>query len=90
MAVPHKEILDRMGLTGDQVRDFQAKFSSLAQSLDPAQLAVLKNSQPSVEAAAATLGPDVTSEDFMGFIRAHAPEDASVLFFFNGMPEARD
>jgi hypothetical protein len=81
--VPDVEIMARIGLTDQEVRDAQAKFSAFAKTLDHAQKETLKKSIPTAKAAAETLGPDVTAERLMEFIRARAPHDAPMLICFN-------
>jgi len=84
MAVTDDQILLKMGLTETEVSDLETKFSDLAKSLDPAQRDTLQKSTPTPEDAAKTLGPDVTAERLMEFIRARAPLDATMVVCFNG------
>jgi hypothetical protein len=78
------QILQKIGLTDKEVRDAEAKFSDLVKTLDPAQRDTLKRSTPTAEAAAKTLGPEVTAERLLEFIRSHAPHDAAMVICFNG------
>jgi hypothetical protein len=82
--VADERILLKMGLTDSELRDAEAKFSELVKTLDPAQRATLKMSTPTAEAAAKTLGPEVTAEHLMEFIRSRAPHDAAMVMMFNG------
>ena len=79
------QILLRMGLTDEEVRDAEIKFSRLANSLDAAQRKTLHESTPTAEAAAKTFGPDVTAARLMEFIRARSPQDAATVLIFNGL-----
>lgn len=83
--VPDQEIMARIGLTDQEVRDAEAKFSAFAKTLDHAQKETLKKSTPTAETAAQTLGPDVTADRLMEFIRSRAPHDAAMLICFNGI-----
>jgi len=75
------EILRRLRLTDQEVRDMEAKFHAFANSLGPAQIRSLKKSTPKVADAAKTVGQDVTAERLEQFIRARAPKDATVVLF---------
>jgi len=79
-------LLERMGLTEGELSKMQTGFNAFARSLDTAQLQSLKESTPTAQQAAKTLGPDVTPEFLEEFIRAHAPIDASVVLFNAGHP----
>jgi hypothetical protein len=82
--VTDERILERMGLTDKELRDAEVKFSDFVKTLDPAQRNTLKKSTPTAEAAARTLGPGVTAERLMEFIRSRAQKDAAMLIMFNG------
>jgi hypothetical protein len=83
--VPDEQILLKMGLTDQEIRDMENKFAGLANTLDRSQREALKESMPTAEAAAKTIGPDVTAERLMEFIRARAPKDAPMFMIFNGI-----
>lgn len=80
---PDAEIMAKIGLTDQEVRDAETKFSAFVKTLDHSQRETLKKSIPTAKAAAQTLGPDVTAERLMEFIRSRAPHDAPMLICFN-------
>ncbi len=78
--ITDEEILRQMGLTDDEVRDAETKFSQL----DTAQQETLKHSTPTAESAAETFKPNVTPDRLMHFIRARSPKDTPIVICFNG------
>lgn len=58
-----EEMLKRMGLTHEELKDFLQKLGQLHASLNDRQRAVLKRSLPTHSAAAKTFGADVTAGD---------------------------
>jgi hypothetical protein len=83
--IADEDMLLRMGLTDKELQEIETKFSDLVKTLDAAQIHVLKQSTPTAEAAAKTLGPEVTAEHLMEFIRKRAPHDATMVICFNGV-----
>jgi hypothetical protein len=86
--ITEEEMLRQMGLTDNEVRDAEGKFSRLVSTLDPAQIKTLKESTPTAESAARTFTPNVTPERLMQFIRERSPQDAPIVMIFNGLGEA--
>jgi hypothetical protein len=87
MNITEEEILGQMGLTDNEIRDAEAKFSRLVSTLDAAQQKTLKESTPTAESAARTFTPNVTPERLMQFIRERSPQDAPIVMIFNGLGE---
>jgi len=58
-----EEMLKRMGLTHEELKDFLLKLAQLRASLNDRQRAVLDHSLPTHSAAAKTFGADVTAGD---------------------------
>ena len=54
-------LLQSLGLTSDELKDFLRKFANFQRELNTAQLRVLVRSLPSIEQARKSLGP--TTED---------------------------
>jgi hypothetical protein len=84
MAYNDQELLSKIGLSDEDLRDMQDKYSKFVASLNPAQAKSLAHSTPTSKQAAATLGPDVTSEVLEEFIRKHATAAPSTLLFMQG------
>ena len=57
------EMLKRMKLTDEELKDLIHKCKNFHNSLNEHQRAVVTHSLPTVTAAAKTFGPDVTAED---------------------------
>ncbi len=65
------EMLKRMRLTARQLRSLLQKTNHYYRSLTPAQRAVVMEHLPKVEAAAATLGKEVTAEQLEAFLETY-------------------
>jgi hypothetical protein len=79
-----QELLTRIGLSHDDLRDMQKKFARFAASLNPAQKKSLEASAPKVDKAAKTLGDDVTPERLQTFIKSHSDPANSLVLFNEG------
>ena len=79
------QILQAVNLSAADAADFVQKHTAYLESLNPAQYAAVTKSLPSWEDAAATLGPDVTANDLLDFVRARGgPADAAGALCFLG------
>jgi hypothetical protein len=81
-----QELLNKIGLSDADLRDMQDKYSKFVASLNPAQAKSLAHSTPTSKQAAATLGPDVTSDVLEDFIRKHSTAAPSTMLFNQGGP----
>jgi hypothetical protein len=66
----HEEMLKRMGLTHEELKDLLLKLAQLHVSLNEHQRAVLDRSLPTASKAAKTFGADVTAADLERFLSA--------------------
>jgi hypothetical protein len=57
------EMLKKMGLKDEELKDLMQKFRNFKDTLNAHQLRVVTRSLPTVTAAAKTFGDDVTAED---------------------------
>jgi hypothetical protein len=73
----HKEMLKKMGLTADEHRDLMIKFAAFHNSLNPNQRKVMEQCMPTLEDAAKTFGPDVTTQQIESFMAASSGPGAS-------------
>jgi hypothetical protein len=55
----HKEMLNRLGVSKDELSDLLTKISDLQKTLSPNQLTLLNGSLPTLEDAATAFGPTV-------------------------------
>ena len=58
-----EEMLKKMGLTHEELKDYWQKLGKFHASLNPHQRVVLERSLPTYSAAAKTFGADVTAGD---------------------------
>jgi hypothetical protein len=58
-----EEMLKKMGLTHEELKDYWQKLGKFHASLNPRQRVVLERSLPTYSAAAKTFGADVTAGD---------------------------
>ena len=85
----HAQILQAVNLSAADAADFVKKHAAYLESLNPAQYAAVTKSLPSWEDAAATLGPDVSSDDLLGFVKARGgPADAAGALCFLACAQA--
>ena len=75
-------LLDRLGLTGEELQDLLRKFHDFERGLNQAQLKVLVRSLPSLERARASLGP--TNEDLTKLFGQEPDLDGMTLGCFLG------
>jgi hypothetical protein len=68
MSMTRREMLEKLGLTEEEYADLMKKTLGFCKSLNEAQKRVVKSSLPSLEEAARSFGPDVSVEDFKGFV----------------------
>jgi hypothetical protein len=76
------EMLKRMRLTDDELKDLVHKFKAFHNSLNEPQRAVIKTSLPKPSAAAKTFGDDVTAKDLKELF---GTDSDSVSFGAHGM-----
>jgi hypothetical protein len=65
-----EEMLKKMGLTHEELKDYWQKLGHLHASLNDRQRAVLERSLPTYSAAAKTFGADVTAGDLQKIVKA--------------------
>jgi hypothetical protein len=65
-----EEMLKKMGLTHEELKDYWQKLGQLHASLNDRQRAVLERSLPTYSAAAKTFGTDITAVDLQKIVRA--------------------
>ena len=71
-----QEILDKLGLSPNDLRDFFEKFNRFVDSLNHDQRTVFLRALKSSHEEAAELGQDVTPERLEGILRQFAPPGA--------------
>jgi hypothetical protein len=77
-----EQMLQELGLTSDEFNDLLQKYASFANSLDPAQKAVVENSIPKLHEAAASFGPDVTPGDLESLFLGVTDVQPTICFLF--------
>jgi len=72
--IPEEEIVNRIGLSEEETDSLVAKHSLYLKTLTPAQLQKVKASLPTWDEAAKALGPDVTAQDLLDFVKKRGGE----------------
>lgn len=82
-------LLEKLGLTSEELQDFLRKFNDFKRTLNPAQLQILVRSLPSLEQARRSLGP--TDQDLADLFRDEADKSGDVvMFLFEGTTAAHN
>ncbi len=79
-----EEMLQHLKLSQPELHDLVKKARSFLESLNPAQREAVTRSLPTAEAAARTIGPDITAEDLQKFLREaekQEPVDGGTFMF---------
>lgn len=81
-----EEMLRHLKLSQSELHDLLQKAKRFLDSLNAAQLDAVRRSMPTAEAAARTLGPDVTADDLQRFLRESGRQDPADggTFMFEG------
>jgi hypothetical protein len=78
------EMLRHLALSRPELHDLVRKSMAFLETLNPAQQEAVRRSIPTADAAARTLGPDVTAEDLRRLLREsgpQAPADGGTFMF---------
>lgn len=83
-----EEVLKRIGLSPEKLRDLLYKFNDFLKNLDPEQRRAFLHSLKPTQVAAAELDEDVTPERLQAFLGQHAPPDGVVSTICLVIPES--
>jgi hypothetical protein len=80
------EMLKRMKLTDEELKDLVLKFKNLQKSLNKQQRAVIRLSMPRASDAAKTFGADVTAKELKELL---GTESTSISFGAHGLNQVK-
>jgi hypothetical protein len=80
------EMLNRMKLSDEELKDLLQKFKTFENSLNEHQRAVVRHSLPKPSAAAKTFGADVTADDLKALF---GTDSTTVSFGAHGLNQAK-
>ncbi len=77
-----EQMLAQLGLTSDEFTDLLQKYETFVNSLNESQKTVLAQSIPSLDAAAASFGGNVTPSDLEGIFGGIVDLPTVICIFF--------
>ena len=81
-----QEILNKIGLSTEQLGEFFRKFNVFVNTLSSKERQMFLHSLKSPQEAAAELGPDVKPEQLQKLLESYAPERSVLCFACVGNP----
>ena len=69
----HKEMLNKLGVSKDELNDLLTKISDFQKTLGPNQLKLFQGSLPTLQDAAASFGPDANPSTVQDFFNKANP-----------------